>query len=106
MIHLCKFELGLTIDVAGNMRAAEFELTYKGIDLTDHGLETVKLEDTLAELNKAGLCIHPRILAFPTGIMKTNWIPSVTEAERWEIFSPWFQAPKKGAFVSIGCFST
>lgn len=39
MIHLCKFELGLTIDVAGNMGAAEFELTYKGIDLTDHGLD-------------------------------------------------------------------
>lgn len=79
-------------------------LTYQVIDLIDPELETAKIEDIFTELNqnKTGVRIHSRILAFPTGTMKTNWIPSVTEADRWNIFSAWFQAPERGAFVSIG----
>lgn len=37
---------------------------------------------------------------------KANWKSHVTEAELWDNFSAWFQASKRGAFVSIGCFST
>lgn len=65
------------------------------------------IEGTFAKLALLSkIYVYSCVFVFSIRAAKTNWVISVIDAEKWDIFAKWFQVFKNKTFIVLDCFST